>query len=62
VSAAAASAPPARARGNLLWGDVRFTLLTAGYADGPDELDEALEQGRQSPISPFLPRGALADE
>jgi prevent-host-death family protein len=37
-------------------------LLTAGYADGPDELDEALEQGRQSPSSPFVPRGALADE
>jgi branched-chain amino acid transport system permease protein len=29
VSAAAASTPPARTRGNLLWGDIRFTLLTA---------------------------------
>jgi len=37
-------------------------LLTAGYADGPDELDEALEQGRQSPVSPFVPRGALTGE
>jgi prevent-host-death family protein len=37
-------------------------LLTAGYADGPDELDAALEQGRQSPVSPFVPRGAQTDE
>jgi prevent-host-death family protein len=37
-------------------------LLRAGYAEGPDEFDEALERVRRSGISPFIPRDISTEE